>query len=337
MAGAVQTKFKGTLIVEHYGDVASEHAAARETAAVTRMTHYRTLMLTGADSNSFLAGLSTNRVTELKPGQGNCQFMLNLKAKVEAEIRVLVGTKETHILTDSQGLEWTEASLKKYLFNEDMEFQNRSAQCRILKLVGPQTPQILERLSKTSIVDMSPLDHVVCELAGSETTVIFDPLGQLPGTELLVSAKAEEGILAAIADAGARPIGIAALNILRLEEKQRWFGIDYDNSNLPAETNLLDQSVSFTKGCYLGQEIVARMQTYGQARKQSVPIECHAASQIDPGSELLHQGKKVGTVTSIAARPGGGAVGFAMIRSEATEPGTHLQTQDSIELIVVET
>ncbi len=245
----------------------------------------------GPDAEGFLHGLLSNDVTHLRPGGSRRALLLDARGRVVAETTVHRDGDEafTLILEPDLGPTMAEA-LERYHFSEDLE------------ILGPEPAE--------AVVTLAPMTAAPGDMAVD---------GPLPGSHEVVVADAA----AAIAAAGLTERPGAALEVSRVLAGVPRVGTDTGPTTLVQEAGLEHVAVSFDKGCYLGQETVARAQFRGRVNRVLRGLRLHDA--VSPaGSEVRHGGRAVGTLTSVVTAPGMGAVGLAIIRREV-EPGTEVE------------
>jgi len=237
-------------------EITEEYAAARGGVALFDRSALGKVTVTGRDRLSFLQGMLTNDVKALAPGQGAPAAFLDAHGKVMALLVVYAATDQVLIELPAQMTAKTLETLDHFLISEKAYFEAADEAFAILSLQGPGARATLEGLTGRPI-DLAPYAHVEVEIAGGPARVINRAEGPGPGFHCWIPAEHAEGARAAMQAAGAVPAGAATLEVLRLEAGQPWYPQDVDASVIFPETRL-ESFVSFTKGCYIGQETVAR-------------------------------------------------------------------------------
>jgi folate-binding protein YgfZ len=345
-------------IVQTFGEPQAEYAAICKSAGLIDLPQRGILELTGKDRLPLLNNLLTNQTwdkankTGLLVGQGVYAFMLNLRGRIVVDVNVLERGDRTLLEMDSRFVEPLRAILDKFLFSEQVTLTSRLGQLNELAIYGPAA----ERVLGPSIA--MPLQSVQTTLFDADSVVWRDDATGVPGFNLIIPADAARAVwmnlLARFGNtSGAgrrmlRPIGWAAFNAARIEGGRPILGIDFDAApiasaapgrkdpslddpavgTLPAETGLLDRAVSFTKGCYLGQEIVARMHARHQVARQVVGIRMESGALPIAGAQVLDdQSKPIGVVTSSTVSPvlSNATIAIAMIKRPHFTVGAKLR------------
>jgi folate-binding protein YgfZ len=311
------------------------------------------LRCTGRDCVDFLHRLTTQDIRGLRGG-GTCRaFQLNEKGRIVADLMVHHGDVDTWLEGDACDLPALGAMLEKRVFTEDVVIQDITGEWVGLALHGPQAPDLLRALGGAPAVRPAemPGTHHVIELAGHRLTAYrYDDCGSV-GLHLWVRIEHVAEVYGALAQAlggldpeveggvrraiTGRGIGWLAYNTARIEAGTPLYHVDFGPDCLPAETGILDQAVSFTKGCYLGQEIVGRMQSQGHPKRRLVGLRCPDTRLPSAGSQVLDRGQVVGGVTSSALAPllGNLAVALAMVQWGKHQPETVLSVAAEGEMV----
>ena len=358
LADAELQSYGDFTIVSTFGEPQAEYAAIRKNAAIMDMPQRAILQVSGKDRHAFLNNLLTNQVYDksakapLEPGRGVYAFFLNNKGRVVADMNVIETLTATLLDLDARMLRTIADQFGKYLFAERVELTPRPDDLHILFLTGPAAVGVLRRSALGALPDLGPLDSAQTKLLGHDVTIYRDDVCGVPGFFLIVPTIAAGQIWThftanppAPSDATspaldddyrfrglARPIGWAAFNTTRIEAGRPLFGIDFDDSVLPGELGpqTLARAVSFTKGCYLGQEIVARMHARGQVARQLVAIRMENDALPLAGSKLYADGSdatnEIGGVTSSTLSPilSNTAVALGYVKRPHFAPGTKL-------------
>lgn len=280
-------------LVEAFDPVEIEYAAIRTHAAIFDAPHRATLVLTGPDRLSFLNRMVTQELKGLAPHSARRSFWLNRKGRIDADLRIIELGDRTLIDVDIHAADRARATLEAYIITEDCAIRDESEQWHRVSIHGPAAAALVARLSSPvaghPVADLLP-DHVsVVSIAGAQGIVDrWDMTGDL-GLHLLVPAPAAAAVYQALStpwspDSGktfapttdlARRIGWHALNIARIEAGTPLYYADFGPDSLPAETGdeTLADRVSFKKGCYLGQEVVARMHALGHPKQKLMGLK----------------------------------------------------------------
>ena len=287
----------------------------------------RTLIeLTGSDRASFLNNFCTNDVASLCPGQGCEAFITNVQGKILGHMLVFCG--EDRLVADSVAgqVETILPHLDRYLIREDVQLEDRSGEYVVYLLSGRQWPERLEPLLGT--IPTSPLQHVTSELAGVKVNVRCVEMTMAPSLMLVCDRSVRSDLEVALNAASARVCGEKAFDMARIEAGWPQYGIDISDTNLPQEIGRDDQAISFTKGCYLGQETVARIDALGHVNWKLLGLQFSGVMIPQPGTELTFEDKIVGRVTSAAYSPCLAApLALAYVRREHHTAGQQLQSK----------
>jgi folate-binding protein YgfZ len=337
-------------IVASFGDVEPEYAAVRRSAAALDSPHRGTLLVTGAptDRRDFLNRMVTQELKDLVPGTAREGFWLNRKGRIDADLLLIELGDWMLIDVDIHQAAHTVKTLGEFIFAEDIEIKDVSKEFHHIAVHGKHALETVAAASDLTHLELSPLSGTALTIAGADVVVVRrDQTGE-PGIEIIVPSGSVAMVwrrLVALEPSGspnssrvagpsslvtgARPIGWYALNIARIEAGTPLFNIDFGATNLPHETGILRQRVSFTKGCYLGQEIVARMESLGKPKRILVGLRIGGDLLPVAGAQVFAQqsdgamGDEIGVVTSSTLSPMLSAqpIAFAMIKSALAVPG----------------
>jgi tRNA-modifying protein YgfZ len=295
-----------------------------ECGLVDRSTRGK-LLVTGPDAAEYLQGQLTNDVESLEPGDGQYAALLDRKGHMQADMGVLHPTAEEIWLdTEAEGLEAARKHLQMYKIGREVEIEDVSAERSILSLIGPRSAEI---------AGTPPLPEHACE-ATTVAAVECLVTGTAVGIDLIADSAERDRLHQALIDAGAVEVSADAAEILRVESGIPRFGAEMGTSTMPAEAGIVDATVSFTKGCYIGQETVARLHYKGKPNRNLRGLRLSAPA--DQGTPLRLAEKEVGTLDSVCVSPSFGPIGLAVVRREA-EPGDTLAVgEDGVTAEVVD-
>lgn len=331
--GASFLEVNGAEVVADYGDIAAEHAALRNSAGVLDLSFRSRLCLLGADRKTFLNGQVTNNVKDLATGFGCYAALVTAKGKMQSDL--LVYCLQDELLLDFEpGLaEAVQQRLEKYVIADDVQVVNVSEAYGHLSIQGPCSAQVLAALalapslpetaltfvhsSDATLGDLYAMNHARAGTCGFDLFVPIQALGAVLD-KLVASARAQ----------GGRLVGWTALEQARIEAAIPRFGADMDETNLPPEAGLDSRAIHYAKGCYIGQEVIARLRTYGKVAKALRGLQW----PIVPGEALPKKGdkiywseKEVGYVTSATASTDlSSGLALAYIRREQNQVGAQL-------------
>jgi glycine cleavage system T protein len=326
----------GWTVPADYGDPAAEHETVRERAGVIDRSERGKIEVTGKDRATFLHGLVSNDVKGLQPGQGNESALLDVHGKVTALLVVHCLPDRLVLETDPHLRESLLATIDRYLFSERAELEDVTAASGILTVAGPGARKTVEQALGGAVPDLSRWHHVTVPFEGREVRVVrTDDTGE-ETYDLWVATAGLERLWARLRDAGARPVGRAAWDVLRLEAGGVRYGADVDASTLLLEAPLPD-AYSLNKGCYLGQEVVARITYRGHVNRKIVGFRFPDSRMPPTGAPVLVEGKDVGRITSAAVSPAlGVALALGFLRREHWAPGTRVEVRADGEFLTAE-
>lgn len=302
-----------------------QHAALTNAAGVARLD--RTLIaVTGADRTSFLHSFLTGDIKRLTPGSGCEAFVTSPQGKTLGHL-VVFCEAERHVLDTVAGQkEALTAHFNRYVISEDVEFHDLSDQVSMLLVAGPQAVDLLARVAGTS-PPTERLGHAAVTIAGQGAVIRrVDYLG--PHSFFMqVERSAGDLVRGALIESGALACDEPAVEAARIEAGFPRFGVDITPENLPQEVGRDALAISFTKGCYLGQETVARIDAVGHVNRQLVALRFAGTEVPAAGTPLLHDGQPIGAVTSAGWSPrAGGPLALGYVRRAQAKTGTVLKT-----------
>jgi len=304
----------------------AQYRQLREECGLLERSGRGKLRLSGADATEFLQGQLTNDIEALAPGAGCYSALLDRKGHMQAEIRVLRPGSEPDLLLDLEpaGLEAARRHLQMYKIGREVEVSDESEQHSLISLIGPRAVEI----AGTAVLSES--DCETTKIGGAQCVAV----GSTEGIDLILSAANAEPVREALLAAGVVEVSPAAAEIVRIEAGRPRFGAEMGTETMPAEAGIVERTVSFTKGCYIGQETVARLHYKGKPNRHLRGLRLSAAAQ--PGAVLQLGEKEVGRLGSAAVSPALGPIGLAILRREA-EPGAELSVgEDGVKAVVVD-
>jgi folate-binding protein YgfZ len=329
--GAVLEDRCGWELPVHYGDPGAEHRVVREAAGLIDRSPVGKLEVTGRDRVVFLQGMLTNDLKILEPGQGCPAAFLDAHGKVQTLLSVFVASDRVVLELPPAMAEKTRELLDKFLFSEKAYFADVTDAFACFSLQGPRAARLLADLTAAP-VSLEPYQHEERQVDGAGVRIFrVDETGE---TGFHCWAPAEHGasvwarLLEVGTPLGLRPVGLTALNALRVEAGVPWYGHDVDETVLLPEISL-DPLVSYTKGCYVGQEIVARVKYRGHVNRLLVGFVLDGDRVPEFDAPVVKDDADVGRVKSAVHsfslnRP----IALGFIRREWAEPGTAVLVRD---------
>jgi folate-binding protein YgfZ len=308
--------------------LSAEYRAAREAVALFDRSMLGKVSVTGRDRQSFLQGMLTNDVKALQPGQGAPAAFLDAHGKVMALLVVYAATDRVLIELPAHMTEKTLRTLDRYLISEKADFEAVDDAFVILGLQGPRARALLEGLAGVAL-DLAPYAHAEVSITGAPVRVINRPEGPGPGFHCWVAAEHGAALRGALAAAGAVAAGMDTLEVLRVEAGQPWYPQDVDDSVILPETRL-ESLVSYTKGCYIGQETVARVKYRGHVNRALSGLVVEGERVPETGARLTAEGNEIGRVTSAVRSVAlGRPIALGYVRREHFAPGSAVTVVDA--------
>ena len=334
--GARFAEVDGLFVPLDYGDPAAEHGAVRERAGVIDRSERGKIEVTGKDRATFLHGLVSNDVKGLAPGQGSETALLDVHGKITALLVIHCLPDRLVLETDRELAEPLASAIERYLFSERAELEDVTPAWGILTVAGPIARKTVEQALGAVVPDLARWQHVVLPWDGGKARVVRSEETGEEGYDLWTPAGALGRLWERLRDAGARPVGREAWNVLRVEAGVVRYGVDVDASTLLLEAPL-DEAYSLNKGCYLGQEVIARITYRGHVNRKIVGVRFADARVPPAGAPILVEGKEVGRITSAVLSPAlGVALGLGFLRREHHEPGTPVEVRGGDEPLSAE-
>jgi folate-binding protein YgfZ len=319
-AGARFAERRGQPVAASYGDVPGEYAALVGAAGLVDLSARGLLEAAGPVRLKFLQGMLSNDVAGRSPGQGCRAAMLAARGSIQALVRALVEKDVVLLETDLERVLPLQKALEFHRVAAPVRFAPRPVS--VMALVGEGAEAVLGRAGVATPVE--PESHAAVSLGGEPVRVAR--AGDLPGGGFVVHASPQGARSAwdALLAAGARPAGLDALDARRVEALRPWWGDDVAEDNLLHETGLVPEIASFHKGCYVGQEIVARLDARGghvNKALRGLRLDAPAA----PGAAVTVGGRSVGRVTTAAASPRLGPIALAYVHRDHFAPGSAVE------------
>ncbi len=326
--GATFGNVQGREVVRGYGDLRDEHAAARLNACLFDFSFREMLRLTGEDRLSFLHGMVTNDVKRLAEGDAEYAAMVTAKGALVADMRILRRSDDLLLDLEPGSAQAVHQFLHKYLVSEEVEIFDASSELALLRILGPE----VHRIAAAAFGHETPLPghdrFVRIDLNSGPAWLIGVELGSIRGVDLLVPrddlARAFEGTIHAGETLALRLGGFDAFEVLRVEAGIPRFPQDMDEQTLPLEVNL-ERAISYEKGCYVGQEVIARATFRGHVNRKLTGLVL-GPTEPPARAELRREGKRVGFITSAVRSPARvAAIGLGFVHRDSLEPGTALE------------
>jgi tRNA-modifying protein YgfZ len=277
----------------------------------------------GADAEEYLQGQLTNDVEAIEVGDGQYAALLDRKGHMQTDMRLLrVGEGAVLIDLEAPALAQALKHLTMYSIGRDVQVSGADERA-LLSLIGPRAAEI------AGTAPLPEFANEATQVAGIDVVAA----GTRDGIDLLFPAAETERLVAALTAAGAVEVSPEAAEIVRVESGVPRFGAEMDAATMPAEAGIVEQAVSFTKGCYIGQETVARLHYKGKPNRHLRGLKLSGAAA--PGAALRLGEKEVGTLGGAVVSPAHGPIGLAIVRREAAPGATLAVGEDGVTAEVV--
>jgi glycine cleavage system T protein len=329
--GATFVECGGWELPQHFGNVEAEYHAVRQHVGLCDLSHRGLVRITGADRKRFLHAMVSNDTEHLQPGQGCYATFLTNKGRLVADFVVYADADAYWLDLEPKMARPFIDAIDFFVIADDVVFTDETANWGLLSLQGPEAADFLILACGQELPELPPYAHLSCRLAGHEVRLIRRSHTGEEGYQLL----APLDTLPAIWDAlwqhrdmcDARAVGFDALDILRIETGVPILGRDMTSETIPLEANLLD-AISYTKGCYIGQEVIARIDARGHVNRQLRGLVLEGDTLPQSGDAILSPDREVGWITSVAHSPAlQQNIAMGYIRREVFTPGTHLEVR----------
>jgi folate-binding protein YgfZ len=310
-------EYAGSQTPLDFGDVRREYSALRKGCALFLLNWRAKIGLRGGDRVRWLNGMITNNVRDLPAGHGVYAFLLNPQGRILGDLNAFSDGEVLVIDTDASQREKIIATFDHFIIMDDVEIVDLSANFSVLGIAGPESAAVLQKIGVAPPA-LESLQFVTSEFQGVPMRLVHGGDARQGGYELWVSPELESALWHALTEAGATPVGSAAVELDRIARGIPRYGQDLRERDLPQETEQ-HRALNFSKGCYVGQEIVERIRSRGQVHRMFTGFRVEGPLP-EIGAKIQAQGKEVGEVTSAAALPyrdGEAIVALGYIRREA--------------------
>ncbi len=289
--------------------LSTDYRAITEACGLLDRSERGKLALTGSEARSFLQGQVTNDVEALPAGRGCYAAFLTPKGKMLGDLRILATDDELLLDTERVALQGLFNMIRRFSIGYDVELHKRTLESALLSLIGPDAAAV----SGAGELPADEHAHAVVDVLG--TGLSARAIRTDVGIDLLCDAREVDALRRVLENAGAATVAEPAVECLRVERGRPRYGVDLDDSVIPQEAGLNERAVSFTKGCYVGQETVARLYYRGKPNRQLRGLRLSGPAS--PGDELSFEGRVVGHLATVAESPRLGPIALALVRREA--------------------
>lgn len=329
-AGATIGEWFGCELPSDFGDWLNEYRYVRETVALLDKNYRTYLALSGPDRVRFLNAILTNNIKDLKAGQGVVSLFLNPQGRIQAEIETYAEEQRLLCVSFAEIRDKLVPALDHYIIMDDVALTDETARYGTLALEGPRATETVKQLTNVDLNTLAELEWRESSVAAIPCRVVRRSSSGHPSAEFVCEQTHLQQLWESLRDAansaGGGPVGYTALNSLRLESGIPWFGYDFGDKQIPHEAGLEKSHISYTKGCYTGQEIVERVRSRGQVNRVRALFKLEAKELPPADAPILFEGKEVGQVTRSAYSPASQSnIAMGYLRREQTSPGTAVE------------
>ena len=296
----------------------TEYERLREAVGLVDRSERGKFVLSGSETLEFLQGQVTNDVEALEPGHGCYATLLDHKGKIQADMRVLRLADSVWIDCEAVGRPALAKTIRMYSLGRDVRGEDVTDQRAILSLIGP---------AARSVLDVSPPDEEYSFVEGEHGIYVATDLG----VDVICAAADAEAVRDAL---GVEPASEEAAECLRIESGRPRHGLELTSATIPQEAGINDRAVSFTKGCYVGQETVARLHYKGKPNRFLRGLVL--STPVEQGAPITLGEREVGSIGSTAVSPAHGPIALALIRREASPGDTVTVGPEAVQAEVIE-
>jgi len=348
-SGAQLGSWFGCSLPGHFGDWLAEYRHLHDSVALLDKNYRAYLDFTGPDRVRYLNAILTNNIKDLRENHGTVSLFLNPQGRILAEIETYDLPDKLFCVSYASIREPLIAALDKYIIMDDVTLTDRTGDFATLALEGPKAALVAEELTGIDPADLAELETRLVSVQRIPCRLGKRSLGGTASAEFLVDRAHAESLWKILLEAtrkhGGGPAGYQALSATRLEQGIPWYSYDFGDKQIPHEAGLQDSHISYTKGCYTGQEIVERVRSRGQVNRVRVTLKYDLAAPAGtsiptyalplealptPGTPLLSEGREAGHTTRAAFSPALNApIGMAYLRREKSTPGSTVELPDA--------
>ncbi len=331
--GATFTDVAGWRMPAHFGRVEDEYWAVRQAVGVIDLSHRSLIRVTGSHRQRFLQAMVSNNTEALEPGQGCYATLLTNKGKLVADFAVYADADAYWLDLEPVLATSLINALDFFIIADDVTLTDVTTDWGLLSLQGPDADELLMLVCGQELPELPRLSHIDCHIAGQDARLIARSHTGEDGYQLLAPMAALSAVWEALwahrQTCELRAVGLDALEVLRIEAGIPVYGRDMTEETIPIEANLTD-AISYTKGCYVGQEVIARLDARGHVNRRLMGLRLEGDALPQAGDVIVSPERDVGWVTSAAFSPTlQQPIAMGYIRREVNAPGTALSVQSA--------
>ena len=320
----------GCALPDDFGDWRKEYGFARESVALLDKNYRSYLDFTGPDRLRYLNAILTNNIKGQANHHGTVSLFLNPQGHIQAEIETYTFPDRIFGVSFAMIRGRLIKGLDRFIIMDDVTLTDVTDRFGTLALEGPKANAVATKLSGVEVESLAERELRECTVGSFPCSMSKRTIGGGLSVEFLAERSHLQSLwsllLAAARENGGAASGYKALNVLRLEQGVPWFGYDFGEKQIPHEAGLQNSHISYTKGCYTGQEIVERVRSRGQVNRSRVSLKFDSKEQPPAGTPLLFDGKEFGYVTRVGFSPATNAyIGMGYVRREKSTPESVLE------------
>ncbi len=330
----------GCALLDRFGgNWQTEYRAARESVVLVDKNYRAYLRFTGPDRVRYLNAILTNDIKSLETGRGIVSLFLNPQGRIQAEIETYAEADSLFCVSYAMIRETLVSALDKFIIMDDGTLADETEKYGALALEGPRAASVTRSIANFDLAELQELEFREVLVRGISCRMTKRSLAGVPGAELLVPRenlrRLWDTLEEAVASTGGRALGYQALSALRLEQGVPWFGYDFGEKQIPHEAGLEHSHISYTKGCYTGQEIVERVRSRGQVNRVRVLLQFEGGEPPAAGTSLTTDGKEIGYITRSAFSPILQApIGMGYVRRENSAAGSEVSCGETTAVVI---
>jgi folate-binding protein YgfZ len=310
--------------------LADGYRVIQEQAAIGAVAPRLQIAVAGQDRAAYLQGLLTNDIQALTAGSGCYSAWLSPQGRMLTDMHVLESGGMILLDVPAEALQSTVQRLEQFIFSEDVRVESLADSLSSVWLHGPRAAAVLGLVidGARGLSEWPEYRHAQFEFDGSPVSVVhIDQLG-VPGFCVYMERARAGALLSALSDAGATAVSGDAITAARIEVGYPVFGLDMTEDTIPLEAGIEARAISFTKGCYVGQEVIIRVLHRGQGRVARKLVSVRIMGERpDRGAKLYSGEREVGTLTSAADSPRTGTIALGYVHRDFLMPGTALEVE----------
>ena len=329
----------GWSVPGNYNDKLSEYKTVREGVGIADLSSRGKLRISGKDHIKFLQGMLSNDVMKLEEGKGVYATILTVKGRMITDMKVYKDSDSVLLDLEPGVNEKVSELLTKFRLSYKAPIDDLTETLGLISVQGPDSRKMLEMLLDEALPQMNEYEFQKKEYGGSELMIVYVNRTGEEGFDLYIKNNKLKHLWGELMKKGEalkiKPVGYDALNILRIESGMPIYNIDMDETNIPIEAGLWN-ALDFEKGCYVGQEVVARIKWRGHVNRHLMGFACKDERVLEAGNEIFKDEKKIGWVTSAVFSPKlNKPICLGYIRREYKDPGTEvsIKCSDNTEIL----